>query len=117
MNITIKSRHVSLSSRARLAMQSRVKSSLESMDHYIRHVTITLEDVNGPKGGEDMTCKVKLSLLGLEPVFVSSLESNSQGAFHVALSSAVGVLKKRLARHNAIPRKAEVVANEESFEQ
>ena len=46
---------LSLSSRARLAMQSRVRSSLESMDHYIRHVTVTLEDVNGPKGGEDMT--------------------------------------------------------------
>ena len=116
MNITIKSRHIRLSARARLAMQSRISRNLDGLDHYVRHVTVTLEDINGPKGGEDKLCKVKFSLLGLPPVFVSTQESNAQGAFHVALGSAVSALKKRVSRQNEIPKKAPVMISEDNFE-
>ena len=108
MEILIHSNQVELTSRAKLAIKGRVETVLNRLAQYVTCVFVNFEDVNGPKGGIDKQCQVKLLLDTQSPIVVSANEGNPQTAFTLAFAKALAVLKKRLKRTQTVSRQPKV---------
>jgi ribosome-associated translation inhibitor RaiA len=59
MDIEIRARGLKLSAAQREHAERRVGAALDRFEHRLRTVTVTLEDLNGPKGGADTRCRVR----------------------------------------------------------
>ena len=109
MEVVIHSKQVELSSRARLAIKSRVESLLGNLQQYVERVSVSFDDVNGPRGGADKQCLIKVNLIGMQPVVSRTQEDNAQTAFSTAFAIALRGCKKRLNKsrqnsHQSNPR-------------
>jgi putative sigma-54 modulation protein len=63
MYFDIRSGHVNLRSNLREYIEERLDRSLGRMSNRIAHVTVHLDDVNGPKGGADKRCLAEAHLV------------------------------------------------------
>ena len=106
MEILIQSKAVEVSSRARLAIKSRIETVLKNLEHYVDRVSVHFDDINGPKGGMDKQCKVKISLIAMPPVVISVQEDNAQTAFTIAFAKGLATLKKKIKREQQILQKS-----------
>jgi ribosome-associated translation inhibitor RaiA len=77
----------------------------------IERMTVRLSDANGPKGGRDRICQIKVVLSGLQSVVVEERDSALQGAIDRAMHSAALAVRRSLQRrrlksrrHRASPR-------------
>lgn len=64
----------------------------------IENATITLSDVNGPKGGVDKKCQIVIIPTGMKPIVVSDKQDNLRGAIDRCLFRASQCLHRKL-RH------------------
>jgi ribosome-associated translation inhibitor RaiA len=51
---------------------------------HIERLTVRFEDVNGPRGGVDTVCRIKVVLAGLSSVIVEELSGDAFSAFNRA---------------------------------
>lgn len=83
------------------------KRRLARLGDRIRRVSITLSDVNGPKGGRDKRCQVTLSIAGQPNVISDAVTTDVNAAVDRSLMRARrrldGRHKRRLSRRtNAV---------------
>ena len=74
-------------------IDSKIRLALGLYKDKIRRVDIYLVDVNGPKGGEDISCKVKVSVDGYQPVIVRETDDDMYKAISISshrIKRAVG---------------------------
>jgi CBS domain-containing protein/ribosome-associated translation inhibitor RaiA len=71
----------------------------------IERVSVRVEDVNGPRGGVDKRCRIKIVLAGLPSVLVEERGSSLQGAMDGALAKAERVVRKALQKRQMKPRR------------
>lgn len=64
MELHIQTRKVNLDDATRDLIQRRINFALDQFDGWVSHVDLTLEDVNGPRGGVDKVCRILVSLRG-----------------------------------------------------
>jgi ribosome-associated translation inhibitor RaiA len=81
----------------------------------IERVSVRLEDVNGPRGGIDHVCRIKVVLSGLPSVFYEKREASFQALVDGAIAGVERALRRRLQRRRMAPikkrgRTSEVVA-------
>lgn len=62
MNIEIVGRKVDLTDAICAHVRDRLNAALDQHDRAVEHVQVVLEDINGPKGGRDMLCRVLVKL-------------------------------------------------------
>lgn len=62
MQFTISSRNTTLTQPIREHIKDRLFAALDQHAGRIRRVNVMLEDVNGPRGGEDQVCRVAVQL-------------------------------------------------------
>jgi ribosome-associated translation inhibitor RaiA len=71
----------------------------------IERVTVRFEDENGPKGGVDIDCKIKLVMRAAPTVMVTEVASDPRDAFDFAMSAAEQAVRRGLGkRGRASPR-------------
>lgn len=70
MHIDIQFRGIDVSPAVRDHAERRAHFTLGRHSARISRVSISLEDVNGPKGGADKSCRVQISLQQADPVVV-----------------------------------------------
>ncbi len=75
---------------------ARVGSKLGKFALHIERATVRLEDVNGPKGGPDKRCRIKVTLSGRPSLLVEKEGETVQAAFDVAIDAMQRVLRKAL---------------------
>ena len=63
----------------------------------IRRVDVTLSDLNGPRGGVDKRCQIKVSLNGLRPVIIEDIQSDLYMAIDRAASRTSRTVLRRMA--------------------
>ena len=62
MHMTIASRNSTLTQAIRQHIQDHLTAALDQHASRVEHISVTLEDVNGPRGGEDQLCRVAVQL-------------------------------------------------------
>ena len=70
------------------------------------HADVFLEDVNGPKGGEDMAVRMRLKLRNGRTVTVRESRADLYGAMTLAGRRAVHTVRRTLGEHRRIDRRA-----------
>lgn len=71
----------------------------------IERTSVRLEDVNGPRGGIDKRCQVKVVLRGLPSVYVDERHRSVQAAIDGALARADQAVRQALQRRRTRPLK------------
>ena len=69
----------------------------------IERVTVRVTDSNGPRGGVDQVCNVKVVLSGLPSVVVERRDVALQGAIAVALRATEQAVRRSLGRRRMKP--------------
>ena len=85
MKIDIHSQGITLSSNVKNHTDTKARLALGVFSSKINKVDIYLSDVNGPKGGEDMLCKVITTAYGEAPFAVQEKAKTLYEAINVCL--------------------------------
>lgn len=94
MIIDIQSRHFKLTAALRAHVESKLRLNLGRYDTNISRVEVSLFDVNGPKGGEDMCCKTVIRLKGMPTVVVEYTTIDMYDAVNKCLHKAKRTVKR-----------------------
>lgn len=84
----------------RLEQYVRERSG-RKLGKFARHVergTVRFEDVNGPRGGEDTVCRIKLVVAGSPAVVVAETRDTARKAFDAAIAVAERALRRGIDR-------------------
>jgi len=100
--------NVSLDAASRDRIRARLGRSLAKFAMAIERVTLRLDDVNGPRGGVDTACKIKIVLSGLPTLVVEERAAEADAAVQSAARVAVRAVRRELERRGRSvgPRRA-----------
>ena len=101
MTIGIQCRGFSLTSAIAGRVRKRLDFLLGRRFNRLRRVDVTLSDLNGPRGGVDKRCLVKVSIDGLRPVVIEDIQSDLYMAIDRAAGRASRTVLRRMALDNS----------------
>jgi ribosome-associated translation inhibitor RaiA len=67
---------------------------------------VRIDDVNGPRGGVDKSCRIKVVLSGLPSVVVEEQHESLHAAFDRALDRVQRTVRETLRRRRVEPRRS-----------
>lgn len=102
MKTEIKSHRTSLSAEDRDWIERRIHFGFDRFAPRIRCLTLQLTDLNGPKGGIDQLCDVRISMLSANSIFASAKAASLHEATRMALDRAERSLSRSLKRRLGI---------------
>lgn len=110
MKIDIQARRVSLSRNLHNYTERRVQAALTRFDERIMKVSLWLSDVNGPKGGTDKYCQVKIIMAGKPDVVIEDTRENLYLAINRAIERAGQTVVRKLDRQRTrVKRSAQML--------
>lgn len=71
----------------------------------IERTSVRIDDINGPRGGVDKRCRVKVVLSGLPSIVVEQQHESLQGAIDGALDRVQLAVRQALKRRRVEPRR------------
>ncbi len=98
MRIDIQARGFDLTEGLRDHTERRLNFSLSWASHGVRSVNVRLSDINGPHGGNDKRCHIRIPLPGGQEVTIEDTEADLYVAIDRAADRAERTLARRLAR-------------------
>lgn len=102
MQININSTDISIDAQLKKRLTQQFQFLCSKHDDSISRISLTLSDVNGPKGGNDKQCKVVVFLIGREEVVITERQSTLQRAIDRALQRTGFNLQQRLKRRHRL---------------
>ena len=98
MQIDIQTRGFSLSDALRQQVLRRIGYFLSSRYDQIDSIAVRLFDVNGPRGGDDKCCRIRISLPRHSDVIIEDTEADLYVAISRAADRATRTIGRRLSR-------------------
>lgn len=98
MKITIRTRHLELTSELREQLHRRMLFALGRLAPAIRAVDVTMVDVNGPKGGDDKHCRIRVRGHAMGTIVVEHLGADTLATLAVAADRTEQAVVRALAR-------------------
>jgi ribosome-associated translation inhibitor RaiA len=90
-------------------LRSRINKDLgrriERYAQNVTRVTVRFDDINGPRGGIDTVCRIKLSVKGADHIVVEAHGADVNEAFRVASAQAKTALSRVLERKGPASRR------------
>lgn len=80
------------------ALRWRLRQALARLQGPVRQVTLTLADINGPRGGTDQQCQLVIALDGDDPLVIQERAETVQQATGNAIARARRNLAKRIKK-------------------
>lgn len=96
--LTIRS-HQPLGAGFQERIQRQVARRLEHAAGLIERVTVRFEDVNGPKGGVDIICRIKAVLSSRPSLVIEKQAQDESQAFSAAFNALGTALKREQGKH------------------
>ena len=101
MKIGIQCRGFSLTGAIAGHVRKRLDFLLGRGIRRLRRVDVTLSDTNGPRGGVDKRCQIKVSLDGLRPVVIEDVQADLYTAIDRAAGRASRTVLRRISLDNS----------------
>jgi len=101
MTTYIHARGFSLTNALEQYVSRCLDSAIGGMREDVGNLSIRLSDVNGPKGGADKCCRVRISIPRMSDVFVEDTQPDMYDAIVNASRKARQSLRRKLARARA----------------
>jgi ribosome-associated translation inhibitor RaiA len=79
----------------------RLSFALRRFEHRIRHVTVRLVDLNGPRRGVDSRCSMTVDLVDGRPIFVDATTAWPFASITLAASRLSEALRREFGRASA----------------
>jgi ribosome-associated translation inhibitor RaiA len=92
---------VELNQDDRAYIRQRLGMKLGKYAPSIERVTVRVKDVNGPRGGVDQLCRIKVVLSGLPSVVFQSRAASLHDAINGALTGVERAVRRRLQRRRS----------------
>jgi ribosome-associated translation inhibitor RaiA len=89
----------------RVYIRQRLGMKLGKFATSIERVTVRVRDVNGPRGGVDHSCRMKVVLEGLPTVVVEERSDTLETAVNGALAGAERAVRRSIQRRRTKPAK------------
>lgn len=84
-------------------VQEKLCSKLARFGSSIERVSVRVRDVNGPRGGVDQMCRIKVVMRGQPSVIFESRDSSLNAAVDVALAGVQRAVRRTTARRRMKP--------------
>lgn len=98
MELTITDLNVNLSSDNLTRIKQKVRRMFSKVGDGIDTIKLSLNDINGPKGGKDKHCRIVIILKGLPDIVITDNQDSVMNAVNIALSRARLTLLKKVKR-------------------
>jgi len=98
MKVIVKSGNLNVMQIHRDAIKQRIESVFHRTCHGVQKMTVTLSNVNGPRGGEDIQVKVQLLADTIPTVVVVDTKADWLAAVNSALHRVNNTLLRKLKR-------------------
>ena len=92
-------------------IRHKLSRTLGKFTQSVERITVRVTDVNGPRGGVDQLCRIKVVLRNLPSVIVEARNAFIDNAFRRALAGAERTVRRSLQRRRMKPRKVGVRSN------
>jgi len=102
--IHIRTFEIDLARNDRMSIRRRINRKLQKFANSIERVSVRLQDVNGPRGGVDRACQLKVVLRKLPTVIIKEHDISLDGAIGKALSAAHREVRRSLQRRRQKPK-------------
>ena len=112
MKIDTRAQGIELSASLHEQIERCVNFGLNWARHEVSRISITLSDINGPRGGNDKRCQLRIPMSGMRDVVIDEVADDLQVAIARAVDRAARSLERRLSRqrefgHNKLIKKDE----------
>jgi len=87
----------------RTYIRRRLGEKLGKYERRIERVTVRMRDINGPRGGPDIQCRIKLVVSGLPSIVVEHEAARLRPALTHALAGAERALRRTMQRMRTRP--------------
>ena len=94
---------VELDEEDRDLIRKKLGTKLGKFASPIERVTVRMTDANGPRGGVDHVCNVKVVLSGLPSVVVERRDVTSHASIDLALRATEQAVRRRIGRRRMKP--------------
>lgn len=98
MHIDIRAREFPLTEALQQHAERRIRYALSRNDHRILRIVMQLSDVNGPRGGNDKRCHLRVVLNGMPELVAEDIEADMYMAINRATTKAGRSLARRMKR-------------------
>lgn len=98
MKLSIVDRDKCLKARGRELARRRLFFALSRFDSKIDEVTLTVRDLNGPKGGIDKRCQLKIKLRYGDDVILTNLDASLEACISRLADRAGRTIARRISR-------------------
>ena len=98
MRIDIQARGFDLTEGLREHTERRLQFALSWAGQDVRAVSVSLSDINGPRGGNDKRCCIQIRLPGVEDMVIACTDSDLYVAIDCAVDRAEHMVAHRLER-------------------
>lgn len=95
MNIDIQAKNIPLTKNLRQHIKRRLNFALNKKVESIDKIIVRLSDINGPKGGKDKHCLIKVVLPKMPDVVIRNVAEN----FYISIDRATKRVGQTVARH------------------
>ena len=96
MEFHLTGQHLALSDALKAYTERRLGCALAGIAQHLKEVDIRLSDVNGPRGGIDKSCAIRVAIRRLGVVFASAKGVDAYATIDRAASRIRSVLTRRL---------------------
>ena len=94
MQIEIRGRHIEIEPNLRSHIERRLQFAMDRFAPGIKWLTLRVEDINGPRGGNDKRCWIEVDLIHSRSVMVEEFDSDP----FIAAARAVDRAERSVAR-------------------
>jgi putative sigma-54 modulation protein len=101
MKLTIRTRHLELTPATHDEVRRRTFVAFGRISPWIRSVDITLADINGPKGGADKQCRLRIRGRGMTGVVVEHVGVDTLATVMSAAERAAQAVLRKVARRRS----------------
>ena len=98
MKIDIQARDFTLTTALENHVKDRINYLFASRTEHIQSISVRLSDINGPRGGIDKQCRVRVKLPRLNEIVVDDVQADLYVAISRAMDRASRTVNRRLSR-------------------